>query len=114
MDAKYWKKVDKDFEKFFENDKNMCKTTTKSQGLVDKPLTFKPATETPARLPVVQFEYPESETDKMKLRYVRVSEANDDYIKGEEIDSPGSKREGQFKSFKRTRMVRNGVALLSF
>ncbi len=37
-----------------------------------------------------------------------------DYIKGYELDAPGSKKEGQFKSFLRNRLVRNGVSLVSF
>lgn len=64
--------------------------------------------------PVVEFEYPESETGKMKLRYLKVMSADADYIKGYELDAPGSKKEGQFKSFLRNRLVRNGVSLVSF
>jgi hypothetical protein len=66
------------------------------------------------KTPVVEFEYPDSQTGKMKLRYLRVVEANADYIKGYELDSPGSQRDGQFKTFSRNRLVRNGVSLLSF
>ena len=65
-------------------------------------------------LPVVSFEYPDSKTNKMRQRYLRVEEANGDYIKGYELDSPLSKINGQFKTFSRTRMVQNGVALISF
>lgn len=64
--------------------------------------------------PIVEFEYPESETGKMKLRYLRVVVADADYVKGYELDSPGSKKDGQFKSFLRNRLVRNGVHLVSF
>lgn len=64
--------------------------------------------------PVVEFEYPESNTGKMKLRYLKVVSANADYVKGYELDTPGSKKEGQFKSFLRNRLARNGVSLVSF
>lgn len=70
-------------------------------------------TQTP-RQPVVRFEYPDSENTKMKVRYVRVAEANGDYIKGEEIDGPLSQKKGVFKTFSLTRIVQNGVALVSF
>ena len=66
------------------------------------------------RQPIVQFEYPDSVTDKMKVRYVRVAEANEDYIKGEELSGPNSVRKGVFKAYLRDRMVQNGVALVSF
>lgn len=68
----------------------------------------------PSRLPVVEFEYPDSGTNKMKVRYVRVAEMNGDYVKGEEIDSPNSQRKGIFKTFSLTRIVRRGVSLVSF
>lgn len=66
------------------------------------------------RQPIVQFEYPDSVTAKMKVRYVRVTEANADYIKGEELAGPNSVRKGVFKAYLRDRMVQNGVALVSF
>ena len=66
------------------------------------------------RTPVVEFEYPDSHTNKMKVRYLRVIEASVDYVKGYELDAPGSKKDGQFKTFSRTRLVRNGVSLISF
>lgn len=68
----------------------------------------------PERMPVVEFEYPDSETGKMKLRYLRVTEANADYVKGVELDHPSSQKDGQFKTFSRTRLCRNGVSLISF
>jgi hypothetical protein len=64
--------------------------------------------------PIVEFEYPDSTTGKMKSRYLRVVSADADHIKGYELDSPGSKKDGQFKTFSRNRLVRNGVSLLSF
>lgn len=73
-----------------------------------------PAVPTQVQYPVVEFEYPDSESGKMKLRYLKVILADADYIKGYELDAPGSKKEGQFKSFLRNRLVRNGVSLVSF
>ena len=70
--------------------------------------------DTSNRCPVVAFEYPDSGTSKMRQRYLKVVEASADYIKGYELDAPGSKKEGQFKTFCRTRIVQNGVALVSF
>lgn len=66
------------------------------------------------KTPVVEFEYPDSSSGKMKMRYLRVVEANGDYVKGYELDSPTSKKDGQFKTFSRTRLTRNGVSLVSF
>lgn len=64
--------------------------------------------------PVVEFEYPDSDSGKMKIRYLKVTSADADYVKGYELDSPGSKKEGQFKAFSRNRLVRNGVSLVLF
>lgn len=64
--------------------------------------------------PVVEFEYPDSDSGKMKLRYLRVVSADSDYVKGYELDTSGSKKDGQFKSFLRNRLARNGVSLVSF
>lgn len=66
------------------------------------------------RTPIVEFEYPASETGKMKLRYLRVTDADADYVKGYELDNPFSQKDGQFKTFSRTRLARNGVSLVSF
>lgn len=68
----------------------------------------------PEKTVVVQFEYPDSDSGKMKVRYLRVVLADADYIKGYELDSPYSKKDGQFKTFSRNRLVQNGVSLLSF
>jgi len=64
--------------------------------------------------PVVEFEYPDSTTQKMKFRYLRLTEAGADYIKGYELDSPGSKKDGQFKTFSRSRLTKNSPTLISF
>lgn len=66
------------------------------------------------KFPVVEFEYPSSSDGKMKLRYLEVTQADADYVKGYELDNPGSKKRGQFKSFSRNRLARNGVSLVSF
>lgn len=74
--------------------------------------TSSPAVAT--RTPVVEFEYPDSETNRMKLRYVRVLEANSDYIQGYELENAFSSKEGKYKKFARNRIARNGVALITF
>ena len=66
------------------------------------------------RLPVVEFEYPSSEDGKMKVRYLRVFLADADFIKGYELDNPGSKKDGQIKTFSRTKLSRFSPTLLSF
>lgn len=66
------------------------------------------------RTPVVEFEYPDSETNRMKVRYVRVLEANSDYIQGYELENPFSSKEGKYKKYSRNRIARNGVALVAF
>lgn len=72
------------------------------------------ASTVPTRNPVVEFEYPDSGTNFMKVRYVRVLEANADYIKGYELENPFSAKEGRFKQYSRNRIVRNGVSLVAF
>jgi len=66
------------------------------------------------RTPIVEFEYPDSATGDMKVRYLRVTEADARYVKGYELVSPLSKTDGQFKTFSRVRLARNGVSLVSF
>ena len=83
----------------------MISTSTKNTPIVNPTLN---------RTPVVEFEYPDSDTNHMKVRYVRVLEANSDYIKGYEIENPFSVKEGRFKQYARTRIARNGVALVRF
>lgn len=72
------------------------------------------STTAPVRNPVVRFEYPDSQTNIMKTRYVRVSEANADYIKGYELENPHSTKNGTYKQYSRTRIVTNGVSLVTF
>lgn len=71
-------------------------------------------TKQPERTPIVEFEYPDSSTGEMKLRYLRVTEADSRYVKGYELVSPISKIDGQFKSFSRVRLACYGVHLISF
>ena len=66
------------------------------------------------KLPIVKFDYPDSSNEKMKTRYVRVAEANEDYVKGNELETPGSKKDGPFKSFSRNRMAKDSVVLISY
>jgi hypothetical protein len=68
----------------------------------------------PDRTPIVEFEYPDSTTGKMKLRYLRVVDADADYVKGYELENPYSKKDGQFKTFLRTKLPRHGVSLIAF
>ena len=71
--------------------------------------------DTPVQLPVVSFEYPDStNNDRLKVRYVRVVEANSDYVKGYELENALSQKDGKFKQFSTNRIVRNGVSLISF
>lgn len=66
------------------------------------------------RTPVVEFEYPDSTTNHMRNRFVRVVEANSDYVKGYELENPFSVKQGTFKQYSRNRIARNGVSLVTF
>lgn len=66
------------------------------------------------RIPVVSFDYPDSQTNQMRERHVKVIEANADYIKGYEIDNPFSTKDGVYKNYSRNRIARNGIALVTF
>lgn len=68
----------------------------------------------PTRVPVVEFEYPDSDTNRMKIRWVRVIQADSDYIKGYELENAFSTKEGKYKQYCRSRIVRNGVSLVTF
>jgi hypothetical protein len=98
----------------FGSDKIIAIMTTASASTPSTPATTTTTTSAPERTPVVEFEYPDSTTGEMKVRYLRVVEADARYVKGYELVSPLSKTDGQFKSFLRTRLARNGVALVSF
>jgi|FAXJ01.1.fsa_nt_gi hypothetical protein len=76
--------------------------------------TATPTPATPDKTLIVEFEYPDSTTGEMKVRYLRVVEADAHYVKGYELLSPISKIDGQFKTFSRTRLARFGVSVVSF
>jgi len=66
------------------------------------------------RTPVVEFEYPDSETRAMKTRFVRVTDADADYVRGYELENAFSAKQGTFKSYSRNRIANRGVALVTF
>lgn len=90
----------------------MSNTTTPATTATPTPAT--PTDKKDERTPIVEFEYPDSTTGEMKVRYLRVVEADARYVKGYELVSPISKTDGQFKTFSRTRLARYGVSLISF
>jgi len=67
-------------------------------------------------LPLVTFEYPDSETDYLRNRYVRVVSMDAYHVKGYEFDcqSPSSTDAGKFKTYLLAKIVNKGVHLLSF
>jgi hypothetical protein len=66
-------------------------------------------------LPQVEFEYPDSETGLLKLRYVKVVEINQSYVKGYELPHPLVTIEiGKFKTYRIAKIARNGVVLVHF
>ena len=61
-------------------------------------------------LPLVQFEYPDSESNLLKLRFVRVLEVDAAYVKGYEVPHALATTEaGKLKTYKLAKIVRNGV-----
>ena len=90
-------------------------TPTPTTSSLSSPSTVTtPGTKKDDRSPIVEFEYPDSTTGEMKVRYLRVVEADAHYVKGYELVTPLSKTDGQFKTFSRTRLTRYGVHLISF
>ena len=67
-------------------------------------------------LPLVEFEYPDSETDYLKTRYVRVESMNHRHVKGYEFTTPNPSDTdaGKFKSYLLAKIVRGGVHLVEF
>ena len=67
-------------------------------------------------LPLTTFEYPDSETDYLRQRFVRVTSMDHRHLKGYEFltDSPSDSDEGKFKSYLLAKIVKNGVALVEF
>ena len=78
-----------------------------------KPAPISPVTEL-SRYPIVEFEYPSSEDGRMKTRYLRVTSADADYIKGYELENALSHKEGLPKTFSRNRLARNSPTLIAF
>jgi hypothetical protein len=67
-------------------------------------------------LPLVTFEYPDSETDYLKPRFVRVKEMDQVYVRGYEFTTPhpANTDNGKFKTYLLAKIVKRGVALLEF
>ena len=64
-------------------------------------------------LPLVGFQYPDSNTDDLVQRLVRVAEMDVDYVKGYEVYR-NNKQQPKFKKYKLSRIVSGGVHLLQF
>ena len=69
-----------------------------------------------SELPLVTFQYPDSETDYLRTRYVRVVSMNRTHVKGYEFttDMPSRADEGKFKSYLLAKIVEKGIALMEF
>lgn len=67
-------------------------------------------------LPFVEFEYPSSDDDYLRQRYVRVKTMDDTYIKGYEFTTarPSATDEGKLKTYLLAKIVVGGVHLISF
>ncbi len=65
-------------------------------------------------LPFVEFEYPDSDTNHQKVRYVRVVSMDNQYVQGYELVSPHATDAGKFKKYCLSRIVRNGVHLVQY
>ena len=66
-------------------------------------------------LPLVTFEYPDSESNLLKRRYVRALEMDSVYVSGYELPHELATVEtGKFKKYRLARIAHNGVALCSF
>jgi hypothetical protein len=69
-----------------------------------------------SNLPLVEFEYPDSETDYLRERYVRVESLDQTHLKGHEFitPNPSNSDEGKFKSYLLSKIVKGGVHLVQF
>jgi hypothetical protein len=69
-----------------------------------------------SNLPLVEFEYPDSETDYLRERYVRVESLDNVHLKGHEFitPNPSDSDEGKYKSYLLSKIVKGGVHLLQF
>ena len=69
-----------------------------------------------SHLPLVEFEYPDSQTDYLKQRFVRVTSMDETHLRGVEFTTqhPSSYDKGQPKTYLLAKIVKGGVHLLSF
>ena len=67
-------------------------------------------------LPLVRFEYPDSETDYLKTRFLRVKSMDQTHLRGYEFITarPSATDEGKLKTYLLAKIVVGGVALVSF
>ena len=67
-------------------------------------------------LPLVEFEYPDSETSYLRTRYVRVVSLDSTHLKGYEFitSHPSDSDEGKFKSYLLAKIVIGGIHLIQF
>lgn len=67
-------------------------------------------------LPLVVFEYPDSETGYLRKRYVRVEKLDLTHLKGHEFNvaNPSSSDEGKFKTYLLAKIAKGSINLLSF
>lgn len=65
--------------------------------------------------PMVEFDYPDSKTGKMRCRIVEVDEMTDDLIKGYEYETLWmGKIEKKYKQYRRNRIAFNGIVLIDY
>lgn len=68
-----------------------------------------------ANTPRVEFEYPDNETGLLKVRHVRVTNLDSNYLAGFELPNPHATVElGKFKKFKLSKITRDGIVLRAF
>lgn len=69
-----------------------------------------------SELPLVTFEYPDSETDYLRVRFVRVVSMGRTHVKGYEFTTeiPSVTDEGKFKTYLLAKIATDGVALIEF
>lgn len=65
-------------------------------------------------LPLVEFEYPDSDTNHQKVRYVKVLTLDTAYLTGYELSHAHATDAGKYKKYCLSRIVRNGIHLVSF
>lgn len=65
-------------------------------------------------LPLVEFEYPDSDTNHQKIRYVRVLTLDNAHITGYELPHAHATDTGKYKKYCLSRIVRKGIHMLSF